>query len=126
MDIGTQLIYLFVLSIPIACISWTVTQEEIIREIREYCIKQSQRKGWILRRKFFYIFTCEYCFSHYVSLAFVLLCGYKLLVTGWFGFVISWFALVWLANVYMSLYALLRQGLKQKKIENKIIEENEL
>ena len=31
-----QIIWLFVLALPIATISWTVTHEEIFREAREY------------------------------------------------------------------------------------------
>lgn len=123
MDISMQLYYLFLLPIPIACISWTFTQEDIFRQAREYFVQQSKRKGSLVRRKFFYMLTCEYCFSHYVALAIIMIANYKLLLDGWTGFVIAWFSLVWIANIYMSLYALLRQGLKHKKMENKIIEE---
>ena len=71
MDFDTQqIVRLFVLSIPIACVAWTVTHEEVLREPREYCRRKSQNSRNILTRKFFYLFTCEYCFSHYVALAF--------------------------------------------------------
>ncbi|MDQ3754321.1 MAG: hypothetical protein M3371_06265, partial [Acidobacteriota bacterium] len=62
-DIATQIIYLFVLAIPIACIAWTVTHEEVFREPRKFCVEQSQRRRRLVQRKFFYLFTCEYCFS---------------------------------------------------------------
>ena len=39
MTIGLQVIYLFVLAIPVACIAWTVTHEEVFREPRERCIR---------------------------------------------------------------------------------------
>ena len=54
---------------PIASIAWTVTHEDIFRELREYCVQRSQSASGIVQRKFFYLFTCEYCFSHWVTLA---------------------------------------------------------
>jgi len=115
MSIYLQIIWLFLLAIPIACVAWTVTHEEVFKEPREYCIHNSQHCQNILVRKFFYLFTCEYCFSHYVTLAFLFLTEYKLLMTDWRGYLIAGFALVWVANVYMSLFALLRQGIVKEK-----------
>lgn len=40
----------------------------------------------------------------------------------WVGYVIAGFALVWIANVYMSLYAFLRTDLKKERIEANIQE----
>lgn len=65
-----QIIYLFIMALPIACIAWTVTHEEIFREPREYCEKKSKECKTLLQRKLFYLFTCEYCFSHYITLFF--------------------------------------------------------
>ena len=59
---------LFVLAIPIACIAWTVTHEEIFREPRDYCKRQCKDAPSLLQRKFFYLFTCEFCFSHYITI----------------------------------------------------------
>lgn len=117
MDIVTQIIWLFVLAIPISCVAWTVTHEEVFREPREWCVKCSKEGKTLLRRKFFYLFTCEYCFSHYVTLATMLICEYKLLLPDWRGYVIAFFALVFVANLYMSLFALLRQAIKKEKVE---------
>src|SRR5690348_8931888 len=100
------LYWLFILSIPIACIAWTVTHEEIFREPREYCIRNSTQAKSIFKRKFFYVFTCEYCFSHYVTILFLIITHYRILFDDWRGYLISGFALVWIANIYMSLYAL--------------------
>ena len=119
------LYWLFILSIPIACVSWTVTHEEVFREPREYCIRNSTDSKSIFRRKFFYLFTCEYCFSHYVTIAFLIITRYHLLFTDWRGYLISGFALVWIANIYMSLYALIRTDLKKENLEAKK-EEKEL
>ena len=122
MDITIQLVWLFVLAIPIACISWTVTHEEIFKEPREWCVKHSKSDRTILYRKAFYLFTCEYCFSHYVTLVFLILCNYKLLLNDWRGYILAGFSLVFLANVYMSLFALLRQAIKKEKVEIEKIE----
>jgi len=40
----------------------------------------------------------------------------------WRGYLISGFALVWIANVYMSLYAFLRQNIKKEQTEIKVLE----
>ncbi|MCD0470544.1 hypothetical protein [Flavobacterium sp. JAS] len=122
MDITNQIIWLFVLAIPIACISWTVTHEEIFKEPREWCVKQSKNGRTLLGRKTFYLFTCEYCFSHYVTIAFLALCNYKLFLNDYRGYILAGFSLVFLANVYMSLFALLRQAIKKEKVEIEKIE----
>ena len=119
MTIGLQAVYLFLLAIPVACISWTCTHEEVLREPRERCIRYSKEGRTILVRKFFYLFTCEYCFSHYVTILILLITKYQLLYQGWRGYLIAGFSLVWIANVYMSLFGLLRTDLKKEKLEAK-------
>lgn len=120
MDLLHQVVWLLVLALPIACVAWTVTHEEIFREPRLYCVRRSETARSLLQRKFFYLFTCEYCFSHYVTAAFLIITEYKLLFTDWRGYLISFFALVCVANVYMSLFAYLRQSLKVEKIDAKL------
>lgn len=117
MTISMQVLWLFILALPIACIAWTVTHEEIFREPREYCKKCSEQSRSIFARKFFYLFTCEYCFSHYVTAAILIITGYKLLFDDWRGYFISGFSLVWIANIYMSLFALVRVDLKKERAE---------
>ncbi len=117
LSISQQVVHLFLLAIPIACIAWTVTHEELFKEPREYCARKSKSSRSMLVRKFFYLFTCEYCFSHYVTIAVLLMTGYQLLYPGWRGYVLGGFALVWIANVYMSLFGFIRVGVKETKIE---------
>jgi hypothetical protein len=117
MNIDIQLIWLFILPIPIACIAWTVTHEEVFREPREYCSGKCKSGKTILVRKFFYLFTCEYCFSHYVTVAFIVLTDYKLLMNDWRGYLIAGFSLVWIANLYMSIFNFLRQDIKKETTE---------
>ncbi len=116
MPLGVQIIWLFLLAVPVACVAWTVTHEEVFREPREYCLQRSQQCHRWYERKFFYLFTCEYCFSHYVSAAFLWLTGFTLLLPGWRGWLIAWFALVWVANQYMSVFNRLRLVIKEEKI----------
>lgn len=122
MAIATQIIWLFVLAVPIACISWTVTHEEIFREPHEWCVRHSKNDRFVLTRKFFYLFTCEYCFSHYVTIGFLIFTDYKLLLNDWRGYILAGFSLVFIANIYMSLFALLRQAIKKEKVEIEKIE----
>lgn len=122
MPISEQVAWLFILAVPIASIAWTVTHEEIFREPREYCVNKSRNAGHILIRKFYYLFTCEYCFSHYVTIGAIILTDYKLLLDDWRGYLLSGFALVWMANVYMSLFGFIRVGMKETKMEADIDE----
>ena len=122
MDPSQQIAYLLILAIPIACIAWTITHEEIFREPREYCIGKSKTCKTIFQRKFFYLFTCEYCFSHYVTLLFLCITGFQLLYDDWRGYLVSGFALVWVANVYMSLFGFIRVGMKKEKVDADIEE----
>jgi hypothetical protein len=124
MDYTTQqIVALFVLSIPIACVAWTITHEEVLKEPREYCRRKSEKSRSLLVRKFFYLFTCEYCFSHYVALGFLALTNYKLLYADWRGYVVAEFALVWISNHYMGIYNRLRLTIKSERVEIETQEE---
>ena len=124
MPVQLQTWYLFLLAIPIACIAWTVTHEEVFKEPREFCVQQSQRGRWLIKRKFFYLFTCEYCFSHYVTICILFITRFQLLYPDWRGYLLAGFSLVWIANIYMSLFGRVRIDLKKEKLEVKEKEEN--
>lgn len=117
MDLPLQVLSLFLLALPIASIAWTITHEEVVREFRDYCVSESKICRRIYQRKFFYLFTCEYCFSHYVTAAFLIITRYKLLYTDWRGYLIAGFALVWVANVYMGLFGRIRLDLRKERAE---------
>jgi hypothetical protein len=121
-----QLLYQFatllLLAIPIACISWTVTHEEVFREPREWCKQRSQTSRRTVERKIFYLFTCEYCFSHYVVIAFLAITHFQLLYQGWRGYLVGGFALVWIANIYMSAFNRLRLDIKHENVEIAVVE----
>ena len=123
MSLGVQLVWLFTLAIPVACVAWTVTHEELFREPRDYALERSSSDPRMLVRKFFYLLTCEYCFSHYVALAAVLGTGFHLLMDDWRGTVIAWLAVVWVANQYMGVHGRLRVGIKSQHTEIRVLEE---
>jgi hypothetical protein len=47
-------------------------------------------------------------------------------MTGWRGYLIAAFSLVWIANIYMNLFGLIRQDIKREKTEIKLMESQEL
>lgn len=103
-----DLCWLFLLPVAISCVAWTVTKEEIFREWRDYCKARKDSDVCLLLRKFYYVFTCEYCFSHWVTAFFLLITGYRLLLPGIPGFILALFVCVLIANVYMTAYSMLR------------------
>jgi hypothetical protein len=115
--LGSQVALLFVLAMPIACIAWTVTHEEIFREPRDWCVKNSKACRTLLQRKFFYLFTCEYCFSHWVTALALIVTRFHLVYPDWRGYLVAGFSLVWVANSYMSLFGRLRLDIREERLE---------
>ncbi|HEY2867171.1 MAG TPA: hypothetical protein VGJ02_08775 [Pyrinomonadaceae bacterium] len=116
MSIAGQIFWIIILSVVVASIAWTVTQEEIFGEWRNYCKDKSKSCRTILQRKFFYVFTCEYCFSHWVTLVVLIITGFRILFDDWRGYVITFFLLPWVANQWMSLYRLMRVDIKHENL----------
>jgi hypothetical protein len=125
-----QILGLFILAIPIATIARTVVFEEVFREPREFCQRMSKACRTAAARKFFYLFTCEYCFSHWVTLAVLIATRYKLMYDDWKGYAVAFFSLVFVANSYLNLYARLRVDITSEKkaieIQEKEIEARDM
>ena len=121
-----QLCWLFVLALVVACMAWTVTHEEIFREAREFCTHKSKHAPLLVVRKFFYMLTCEYCFSHYVVAVVLFVTKYQLLMPDWRGYAVAFFAMAGIANVYMSLYGRLRVDIKSERLEVAVKEQKVL
>ena len=117
-----QIYSALILSLVVASIAWTVTQEKIFEEPRELMRRMSESASSVFVRKFCYVWTCEYCFSHWVTLAILLLTGYKLLIDDWRGYIVAFFVLPWLANQWMSLYRRLRVEIKHENLLAKEVE----
>jgi hypothetical protein len=117
MTLPAQLFWLLIIAIPIASVAWTITHEEIFSEPRKWCEEKSKKCRTLLQRKFFYLFTCEYCLSHWVTAFFLFVTRFKLLLSDWRGYLIAGFSLVWVANVYMSFFARIRLDVKRERVE---------
>lgn len=117
MSISLQVLSLLILAMPIASVAWTVTHEEVFREFHDLCLTESRACRRLYQRKFFYIFTCEYCLSHYVTALVLVITRYRLLFPDWRGYLIAGFSLVWIANVYLGLFARLRLDVKRERVE---------
>ena len=114
---GPILLQLLVLALPVAAISWTITHEELFSEVHRFCVDRSKSARPLLARKFFYLLTCEYCFSHYVAAGMLVLSRFTLLFDDWRGYFIAWLALVWIANHFISVFGRLRLGIRSERLE---------
>jgi hypothetical protein len=121
-SLGVQAAWLLLLALPVACVAWTVTHEELFRDLRRVFAIRVRRGKSRFERKFFYLFLCEYCFSHWVTLFFLAVTRYKLLLPDWRGYLVAFFAVVWVANLYMSVFAWLRQEVKHETLEAQLDE----
>ena len=61
----------------------------------------------------------------HLTALFLFLTDYKLLMNDWRGYLIAGFALVWVANIYMSIFSFIRQDIKKEMIEIKSMEKGE-
>lgn len=113
---GEQIFWLVIVGMAVASVAWTITQEEVFREPRDWCAERSERARSIFERKFFYVFTCEYCMSHWVTIFFLFVTGFKLLFEDWRGYLLAFFVTPWIANQFMSLYRRLRVGIKHENV----------
>jgi hypothetical protein len=59
----------------------------------------------------------EYCFSHYLTVGFLALTGFHVLLADWRGLLSAGFALVWIANVYMGIFGRLRLEIKSERVD---------
>ncbi len=114
-ELWKQALEMFLIAIPIACVSRTVIFEEIFREPRDWCKERSQACRRWYERKFFYLFTCEYCFSHYVTAFFLVITRFKLIFDDWRGYLLAFFSLVFIANALLNFYGRLRVEIHKEK-----------
>lgn len=103
---------IFWIAAVVACVSWTVTHEEIFRPWRERCKKHIETAHNLFVRDENYVWTCEYCFSHWVTFVALCVTRYRLVYGDWRGYVVALFAIVALANLGMTLYQWLRASLR--------------
>ena len=58
-----------------------------------------------------------------MTIIFLFITRFKLLYEDWRGYMLALFALVWVANQYMSIYNRLRLDIKHQGIEIKAVEQ---
>ena len=75
-------------------------------------------------RKFFYLFTCEYCFSHWCRLGLQFVFRFQLVFDDWRGYLVAFAGLVCVANAYMSVYQRLRVDIRKERAEADQTEED--
>jgi hypothetical protein len=59
-----------------------------------------------------------------VAIAFLILSNFHLFLNDWRGYIIAGFSLVFVANFYMSVFALLRQAIKKEKVEIEVLQKD--
>jgi hypothetical protein len=100
---------MILLALVVACITWTITNEEIFRELRDVLrayAHDDRVAFW--KRKLAYLPTCQYCFSHWIAVGVLWMKGFNL-YSGWSGYFLTLFVIVALANGIMTVYELFRQ-----------------
>jgi hypothetical protein len=117
--VAEQLFWLFVLALPTSCVAWTVTHEELFREVREWLTLRSEASRSWGARKFFFMWTCDYCLSHYVAAAVVAITNFQLLLQDWRGYAVAWLSLTAVANLYLGAFAHLRVEIGKDRAELK-------
>jgi len=123
MELLNQILWLLIIAIPVAYITWTITHEEIFRELIQYCERCSRMAKSLPTKKFYFLFTCEFCLSHYVTILVLLIMPFQLLYNDWRGYLLAGISLVWIANIYMSLFYTVRIGIKSEKKDIQLTEE---
>lgn len=107
---------ILLLAIPVACISWTIAKEELFDWLRHICgeLKKKEYVGWQkwLCEKIAYWPTCYFCLSHFIAFGFLIFYPVKILSDDWRGYVIAFFAIVLVANFYLTLFNILRASLR--------------
>jgi hypothetical protein len=127
-------------ALPVACAAWTLTHEEIFREWWEGCSSRSQKhkKEYLYEKKLYreyndgsfaklswhwlmhklcFLFTCEYCVSHWLALILLNVTGYRLYYEGWLGFGMAFFSVPWLAVLMMDIHQRLRVVIRKERVE---------
>ena len=59
-----------------------------------------------------------------MAIFFLVLTRFKLLYSDWRGYLLAVFALVWVSNIYMSIYNRLRLDIQNERIELKVKEKD--
>jgi len=95
----------FALAAVASTISWTVTQEEIFKEVRDWGRRT-------LHPKLAYLLGCYFCLCHWISLGVVLLAGGPLEPGGFIGWAVAVFVVAATGNAMTAGFHVLRVTLR--------------
>ena len=132
-----DLIKVILHALPVACVAWTLTHEEIFRDLWESCgefAKEHKEKLDYLRRnrktavysrrkalkhwlghKVCFLFTCEFCVSVWVTILLLLVSDFRVQYNGLLGFLVTGFGVVMAANLMMTRYQLWRVEIRKDR-----------
>lgn len=103
-----MIVRVLTLSVASAWLAWLWTREEIFRECQAYLEDRSQNGPRWLTRKLCKGLCCETCFVHWPILAGVLRWHVRLVEDGPAGLFAAWMVTAFAANLWLTLYSLLR------------------
>lgn len=116
-----------VLAVPVAVCSWTIAKEEVFAWLRSICKKvlgwgESHGRLGVFVTKPFYMPTCEYCTSFWVTLVYLTqITPLRMVQEGWRGLLIAEFFVMGFAVIYMAVYSRIRvETAKDKTITEKV------
>ena len=122
MPLSHQVVWLFVLALPIASIAWTVTHEEVFREPRDYCARpqQGQPNPWCAAS----FSTCSPVNTASATglRPFLVITRYKLLYDDWRGYLVALFALVYVSQLLYWPVRACEAGSRKNRAEIRAIE----
>lgn len=105
------LLRLLALAFIVFVAAWTVTQEEIFRELREWLARHASQNPRLLIRKVAYLPTCYYCFGFWVSVVVFAFAGVTLF-SHWSGWIAGFALMFFAAQMYLTLFHLFRAWLR--------------
>jgi len=102
-----ELMMLAMLAIPAAFAAWTITQEEIFQDFREW-LETACKDRCYVAKKLAFLPTCYFCTGTWTGFFFLMLCPMKFVSQGIQGYLLAWFTLAAIEQVYLTSFHILR------------------
>ena len=109
------------LALPVCCVTWTLTHEEIFREVQDWLADKSEHSRFWIMRKFYFAPTCDFCLSHYVAGGLIAATGFQIMLDDWRGYILR-LTVTAVANIYLSAFAHIRVELRKERTELREVE----
>jgi hypothetical protein len=107
-----------VMAATVAILARAAAMEEVFSEPRQWLTKRAEdgSRAWVVR-KVCYMSCCPFCLSFWLSLLVVIACEHWLFFDDWRGLILSVFAVMGIANVYMECFSRLRLDVRRNRAE---------